>query len=301
MKTQRLLGLIVLLAGCPAVEKSGDVTGGGSVPAAVQARFDMYCLNNQTCHVSGGAQGPDLSASGSAQGIQGTAANGMRFVVFGDVENSWLAQKLLPGTPGQMPPIGNPQPTPEDVAIIIGWIGGAPFPEEETDSATGMMTMSTSMTMTDTSEESSSGGEELLSCSLESVDASVDPGMAVDAGDAADQVPMVVADALIRNCGCHYTDTIPMEYGAPYPGTQPMSTIADFQGEWLGGIPANTGQMAYEAIAERIAGTLVMPPNVCGPDGEPAAENPTMTQEDYDLLQDWLGMGAPDGATYVPP
>ena len=299
MKTQRLLGMMMVLAGCPAVEKAGEPGGGGSVPAAVQLRFDMYCQNNATCHVSGGPQGPDLSPSGSAQGIQGTGANGMRFVVFGDVANSWLAQKLLPGTPGQMPPIGNPQPTPEDVAIILGWIAGAPFPEGDTDSATGMMTMST--TMTDTDVASSSGGEELLSCSLESVDSSVDVGMAVDAGGAAGQVPMVVAEALVNNCGCHYTDTIPMEYGAPYAGMQAMATIADFQGEWMGSIPTNTGQMAHEAIAERIAGALVMPPVVCGPDGEPSDENATMTQADYDLLQDWLGMGAPDGATYEPP
>jgi hypothetical protein len=295
MKTQRLLGMVVVLAGCPAVEKAGEPGGGGGVPAAVQMRFDTYCQNNATCHVSGGAQGPDLSPSGSAQGIQGTGANGMRFVVFGDVANSWLAQKLLPGTPGQMPPIGNPQPTAEDVAIILGWIAGAPFPEGDTDTDTA--TSGTTMMMPDMGM-----GEPQL-CSLEVIDPSADVAAAVDAGDGAMQIPTVIGDVLVRNCGCHYLDSFPEDYGAPYPGDQGIATLADFQGEWVGTIPGMLeGMPAYAAIAMRIDFAAPMPPPLyCDPDGEASADHEAMTQEDYDLLMHWLGMEAPDGATYEPP
>jgi hypothetical protein len=301
MNARRSFAMIVLLAGCPAVEPTGEMPGGGGVPAAVQARFDMYCQNDATCHIAGGVQAPDLSPGGSAQGIMGSSAAGMPYVTFGDVENSWLAQKLLPGTPGQMPPIGHPQPTPEDVAIILGWIAGAPFPEEETDSATGTSMPTTTMTsgMTDMG----TGMEEPQLCTLEAVAPAVDPAMAVDAGDTATQIPTVIGEVLLANCGCHYTETIPMEYGGPYGGAQPMATLADFQGDWMGLIPTGfEGMPAYAAISARMDFAVPMPPPLyCGVESDPSADNTAITQADYDLLKDWLDMMAPSGADYTPP
>jgi hypothetical protein len=291
--TQRLLGTILVLAGCPAVEKAGEPGGGGGVPAAVQMRFDIYCAV-PGCHIAGG-QAPDLSASGSAQSITTTGTGG-QYVVFGDTLGSYLAQRILPGSVGQMPPLTHPQLTPVDIQIILAWIAGAPFSESETDSAT-----SGDMTTSDTMMADMGGGEPLL-CSLEVIDPSVDVADAVDAGDGAMQIPAVVGEVLVRNCGCHYTDTIPMDYGVPYTLDQGLSTLADFKGEWLGLTPGGfEGMPAYVAIAARIDFALPMPPELCSPDGEPSEEQSAMTQEDYDLLMHWLGMEAPDGATYEPP
>ncbi len=303
MKARRSLAMIVLLAGCPAVEKVEDGPGGGGVPPAVQAVFDTYCQANETCHIAGGAQPPDLSPGGSAQGIMGSNAAGMPYVTPLDVNNSFLAQKLLPGTPGQMPPVGYPQPTPEEVAIIIGWIAGVPFPEAETDSATGTSMPTTTMTGGMTEGDMGTGGEEPQLCSLEVLDASADPATAVDAGDGATQIPTVIGVVLVANCGCHYTDTIPMEYGAAYSGMQPMDTLADFQGNWNGLIPSGfDGMPAHAAISARMDFAVPMPPPAfCDVEGEPSADNEAITQADYDLLKDWLDQGAPSGADYTPP
>jgi hypothetical protein len=125
--------------------------------------------------------------------------------------------------------------------------------------------------------------------------------MAIVVGDTG--IPPAVGDVLLRNCGCHYVETPPMEYGAAYTGSQGFSTLADFQGDWMGTIPGMLeGMPAYVAIAARIDFAAPMPPLAyCDPDGEPAAEHEAMTQADYDLLMDWLGMMAPDGASYTPP
>jgi hypothetical protein len=296
-KSRYVLASALLLTACPAVEKVDEPAGGDGVPCAVQATLTTYCAL-PACH--SGIQAPNLSEGNTADAIQGTATNGQRYVVFGDVENSRLAQIMLPSTPGNMPPVGNPKPPAEEVAVIFGWIANAPFPEAESDGACTAGTTTATTMMTASESGSSSGPGEPVLCSLDTIDPSADVGAAVDAGDTATQIPTVVGDALVASCGCHYTDMLPMEYGAAYGGNQGLSTLADFQDTWAGVLPMNTGQPAYEAIAQRINGTLAMPPTVCAPE-DPAADNPTMTQADYDLLMHWLGMGAPDGASYTPP
>jgi hypothetical protein len=291
MKTRLFIGMLLLTA-CPAVEPTGEESAGDSVPAPVQATFTMYCAL-PACH--SGVQEPNLSEGNTAESIKGVGTTGIPFVTFGDVENSRLAEILLPSTPGNMPPIGNPKPPPLEVAVIFGWIAGAPFPEDETTSGT-------STTMPTTTMTESSGGEPML-CSLEVIDPAADVGAAVDAGNTATQIPTVIGDVLVANCGCHYTDTVPMEYGAVYAGNQGLATLDDFQGDWMGILPGGfEGMPAYAAIAARIDFVAPMPPPLyCDPDGEPAMESMTMTQADYDLLTHWLGMEAPDGASYVPP
>lgn len=136
------------------------------------------------------------------------------------------------------------------------------------------------------------------SCALEVMDPSADPAAVIDAGDAVGQIPTSVGDALLRNCGCHYTDDVPIGRYVDYiSNNQPMSTLADFHGNFMGTFPVDFERMpTYEAVEERVvfSNPLPMPPFGCGVEGEPGR----ILEADLQLLTDWLAAGAPDGASF---
>lgn len=137
-------------------------------------------------------------------------------------------------------------------------------------------------------------------CSLAVIDPAVDPATAIDAGDGVGQIPTVIADVLLRNCGCHYNENMltPPDYVDYISDNQPMRTWADFQGMYGGTFPTMHEDLpAYVAIERRVscADPLPMPPLGCRVEGEDG----TITQADLDLLAVWLAEGAPDGASYA--
>jgi hypothetical protein len=298
----------LLTCGCPAlVEVEGDGVASG-VPPVVQDRLTQYCAI-PGCH-STGAQFPDLSEGGSAATLdQSSGVTGTPFVVFGDVQGSYLALKLLPAPPDGtiMPPPALPPMPPQDVALILGWIAGADLSDAADDGTTGESdggdggpgdgsgldsAGSTGDGMT--SGPGDTGGGPAQVCSLQGVD----PGAAdpVDAGDGAGQIPTVVGEVLNRNCGCHYAS----EATAPYTallglGYQPMETLGDFTAAYAGINPNLYGAgSGADAIYDRVITLGTMPqPILCDLGG-----GTLITAEDRDLLQTWLDAGTPDGATF---
>lgn len=298
MSRYAALPMALLLAGCPQVKKieedPGD-TGEGGVPVAVQSFMDSYCALSG-CHV-GGAQAPDLSSGGIEGTLTQTSVSGVPYFTQGDIANSWLAVKMLPDAPGIMPPPTSPaQPSAEEVALVIGWIAGAPL-----DGGTGGMTTDATatdaMTTSDTTPADMGDAAPTL-CTTEMVD-NGGTVASIDAGDGAGQIPTAIGDVLTANCGCHYTDSVAEGYVA-YSGNQPMNALADFTANFAGFNPNGFSDMpASAAIAARIDGRG-MPMALCGVEGTAASENAAMTQEDFDLLFGWLSDGTPDGATFSP-
>ncbi|MBK8234791.1 MAG: hypothetical protein IPK74_04475 [Deltaproteobacteria bacterium] len=135
-------------------------------------------------------------------------------------------------------------------------------------------------------------------CDLLSVDPSADPTMVIDMGDGAGQIPTVVGEVLLRNCGCHYTDNVtPGEYIDYKSNKVPMATHADFHVPYAGTFPMGYAmQEAWVGIEERVVhhNPLPMPPFPCGMEGMME----TITAEDLDVLATWLAAAAPDGANW---
>ncbi|WP_181233892.1 hypothetical protein [Enhygromyxa salina] len=124
-----ICGLLLLGSGC-GLEPIGDAGGEDAIPPAVQQAFDESCATSTGCHSAGAAQ-VVLAAPESGQILMSSSsAGGGPFVTLGDLESSYIAQKILGGpniTGGPMPP--SPQ-SPNDSlnrAIIIGWIAGVPI------------------------------------------------------------------------------------------------------------------------------------------------------------------------------
>lgn len=138
------------------------------------------------------------------------------------------------------------------------------------------------------------------SCALEVIDPEADPTMVIDAGDGVGQIPTLVGEVLLRNCGCHYNVNMLMP-GSGYidyiSETQPLATLADFHGNFLGTFPTGYEEMpAYLAVERRVvfSDPLPMPPFGCGAENEDAK----ISAADLALLTDWLAAAAPDGATF---
>jgi len=113
-----------------------EIEGGGEgdeIPAAVQAAFNESCATSSGCHAAG-ASVVILAAPESAAILTATSSSGGGpLVSLGDLEGSYIAQKILGGpgiTGASMPPA--PQSSADDVnkAIIIGWIAGVPISGE---------------------------------------------------------------------------------------------------------------------------------------------------------------------------
>ena len=94
------------------------------------------------------------------------------------------------------------------------------------------------------------------SCALETIDPDADPTMVIDAGDGVGQIPTVVGEVLLRNCGCHYNTNMLMP-GSGYidylSDSQPMAAWADFHVDFLGTFPVGYSEMpAYLAVERRV-------------------------------------------------
>jgi hypothetical protein len=285
---RHLLPLGLLLAGCSQLERLEGADERSGVPAPVQAVLTQYCAV-PGCHM--GTYSPDFSVGGGGAFLDLAATSGKPYVSFGDPRNSEIALRLL-GEGSAMPPATHPQPTPEELALVLGWLAGVEFPEGESTSDAAPMT--------GTGSGSDGTGDPPKLCSLADVQPSADPSSAIVAGDGPDDIPTVVGDTLLRNCGCHYTETTVTGY-SPYVGMQSLSTLADFHADFVGVIPSMSNDMpTYLAVQARVVeeSTNPMPQVICDADGTPATQNEHITQEDFDLLADWLAAGAPAGADY---
>ena len=159
-----------------------------------------------------------------------------------------------------------------------------------TSDATGMTT-ATSATASDTTPV------DPRLCALEELDPNADVEAAVDEGDGPGQIPTVIGEALVRNCGCHYTDDLPPGFVDYMSNTVQLRTWADFQAEFVGTIPEEyVGMPTYLAVQERVVAMqpLPMPAVMCQVEGEPGL----ITMADLALFTDWLAAGAPDGASF---
>lgn len=189
------------LLGCDQVKRIDEEGSGGpssAVPGPVQQRLTQSCATSAGCHVTGGST-PDLSAASGGAWVTQSGAGGP-FVTFGDVENSYLVQKML-GSSGitgtVMPPPGQPELPPEDLALIVGWVAGVEFPDGETTATTGE-----TMGSDESGEDPSTGGEPGSSESGAEDRVSIIVGLE---GDAANGESLFGTNACSA-MGCHGED-----------------------------------------------------------------------------------------------
>jgi len=251
--------LVVLALGATACTQVTRIEGGEEecVPTAVQAAFDRTCARGGCHDAAGAAAGLVLSAPTSAEVLQRTASQKpMPLVTLGDPQASYLAQKLLldPATPivGSAMPVGfdvNDPMQVEDVALILGWIGGAALPGCEVEGTTG------------TTGGDTTGGE--------TTDTPV--------GDLPCDIEMILAT---RCRSCHSDPPI----GAPMPlvtrddllaptPTDATKTVAELSAERMadGTMPPPPGMPVPTAEREAFEAWLAAgtPAGMCGPDPEP--------------------------------
>ncbi len=143
MKRRRICVLVGLAfsVGCPNdLEPLDDGGDGGTIPPVVQEAFDRRC-GFAGCHGMGAAQGGlSLDPAQSGGIVGGPSSAGIPMVTIGDVCASYLAIKLLPPEnnrcgiepAGALMPLGG-RDNPDvqlDLALILGWIAGAPLPSD---------------------------------------------------------------------------------------------------------------------------------------------------------------------------
>ncbi|MGH1347214.1 MAG: hypothetical protein ACRBN8_36975 [Nannocystales bacterium] len=129
MKPHLVLGALLAIGGCNQVKKIDEGTDSGSdsaVPAAVQQRLTESCALSG-CH--SGAVAPDLSVASAGAWVTQSGAGGP-FVSFGDVENSYLVEKMFPSpSAGSQMPLAPGVLAADDLALIVGWVAGVELPE----------------------------------------------------------------------------------------------------------------------------------------------------------------------------
>ena len=137
--------------------------------------------------------------------------------------------------------------------------------------------------------ESGSTGEAIHFCGLADLKPSADNPIV--SGLETMMIPPDIAAIQVANCGCHLADAL--DVAAPdYPSTGPfdMTTWAGFHAERV------SDGMPYHVIAHGYVMTEFMPLNtfcnIGGGEGMPPDQRATLVE--------WLGMGAPDGATWDP-
>lgn len=285
---------LLALSGCDQVKKieeEGETGSGGAVPAAVQQRLTESCAI-PGCH--SGTVAPDLSEAGGGAWVSQSGAGGP-FVTFGDVDNSYLIEKMFPApSSGSQMPIGAGVLEPEDLAVIVGWVAGVEFPDGDTATTDTNASDTDDPTMaSDTDTDDTSSGPVL--CSIEVV--APDITSPVVSGDEAGVIPSAIGGALERNCGCHYTDQTsdPTLY-FPYNGGTQLQTLQNFTDNYAGANSTYMGSPAWQAVQDRVVVQQNMPTPVCEVEG-----GGTMTAEDLALFEAWFEQGAPDGATFTPP
>ena len=144
MKTRTLITLATLaapslgLVGCglEAIDDGGESSA--SIPAEVQIAFDQTCATAVACHDTGSSL-VVLSAPESAAILESASTAGGAYVTIGDLEQSYIAQKILGGpdiSGGPMPPSPQSDNDDRNLAVIVGWIAGVEI-EGEGSEATG--------------------------------------------------------------------------------------------------------------------------------------------------------------------
>ncbi len=200
-------------------------------------------------------------------------------------------------------------PQTEDSAASTGGL-----PTTTTDPATtsGETTAAPASTSGDTSGGASSSSDDGMpsaegptplqpkSCDLAVMDPAADPTQVIAAGDGDAQIPTVIGDVLLRNCGCHYNvNELPIaDYVDYVSDAQPMATWADFHADFTGTFPIGYETMpAYLAVEQRVVfeQPLPMPTFQCGVEDEDGM----ITVADLAMLTEWFAAGAPDGATWL--
>ncbi len=282
------------LTGCDQVTKidqDNETGGGGGIPAPVQERLTASCAL-VGCHVSG-STAPDLSEASGGAWVEASGAGGP-YITFGDIENSYLIQKMFPepASGGQMPfPPG--VLAPEDLAVIVGWVAGVEFPSD-TGPAT---TTGEETTGGETTEGETDSGSDPVSCALSEVDPTAQSP--VVSGDDASVIPSSIGTALEANCGCHYTDETSdvLVYGGAYVGETKLDTLANFTDDYAGANTNYTGMPAWMAVQDRVITQANMPTiGICETE-----EGGTMTAADFALFEAWFEQEVPDGASFTPP
>lgn len=118
--------------GLEPIDDGGE--GGDEIPAAVQQAFSESCATSVGCHDTGSAL--VVLAAGESGGIlEGSGGTGVPFVTLGDLDNSYIAQKILGGSSIQgspMPPSMQSANDDFNKAIIVGWIAGVEIGGGET-------------------------------------------------------------------------------------------------------------------------------------------------------------------------
>lgn len=280
---------VLTSAGCEQVKKLDEDPQAG-LPCEVQRVFTESCAL-AGCH--DGTQKPDLTAGAAATSIESQADQAaFPYVDLGNPAGSYMASKLvatvpegwIPRSMDIMPPATVPLPE-SDRALLVGWIAGA-----ELEACAGSGGDDGTEPTDGGSSGSSTGAPVAISCSIADVVTAGEE--AIDAGDAAGQIPTEIGTVLDQNCGCHYGTAVAMGY-IVYPETSmlDMANLAGFMAD-VNGVPA------VDKVLERLdhaAPTLHMPPiGFCSTeDGDP------MPPADYDLLKAWLEAGVPDGATWM--
>lgn len=284
---------LLALGGCDQVKKieeEGETGSSSAVPEAVQQRLTASCAI-PGCHVSGSVA-PDLSEAAGGAWVSQSGAGGP-FVSFGDVDNSYLVEKMFPApSSGSQMPLAPGVLEPEDLAVIVGWVAGVEFPDGDTATTDTNASDTDDPTMgTDTDDT----GSDLVLCSIEVV--APDITSPVVSGDEAGVIPSAIGGALERNCGCHYTDQTsdPTLY-FPYNGGTQLQTLQNFTDNYAGANSTYSGAPAWQAVQDRVVVQQNMPTPVCEVEG-----GGTMTAEDLALFEAWFEQGAPDGATFTPP
>jgi hypothetical protein len=201
---------------------------------------------------------------------------------------------------------GDPSPSADTTGTNASADGTVTGAATGSDGTSGSTTSDAPTTIATASDGSATGsgttgdvGMELEGkpCDLMALDPSADPAAVIDAGDGPEQIPTVIGDALLRNCGCHYTDNVGVDYTDYDDDVVPMATHADFHVLFAGVFPAHFhDQPVYAAVEQRVSfqSPAPMPPIECGVEGEPG----TITAVDRALFVQWLAAGAPDGANF---
>lgn len=124
-------------------------------------------------------------------------------------------------------------------------------------------------------------------CSLDALAPDADSW--VVGGDDPEALPVEVAEALERNCGCHLAELEAFETNTPlYYGSLRLSTWADFQANFR-------GRPVHVEVRERVIDSLSMPPiYFCGDEA-----HGSLTTEDFALFEAWLDAGAPDAPAWA--
>lgn len=259
-----VLGTVLVLGGCNRVTRidQGDASGAESpVPAPVQERLTASCAI-PSCHVSGSV-GPDLSAASAGAWVDQVGGGGP-YISFGDVDNSYLIEKMLPG-----PSAGSQMPLPpgvleaEDLAVIVGWVAGVEFPDEESSSG-----------------ESGSGGS-------------------ADVSYSADVRPLFAS----RGCLAYHHDDSAVDVDIADPFSAPNGLVGSVN-TWAeaypeGGTPmlnVSPGAPDDSFLVDKLLDPYVTDPAVGG--GPMPLNLEPLTDEELADLRAWIDAGANDDTMF---